>query len=309
VKVSSIRWGIIWIGIGLFFLAINLELLDSLVFPRLFSLWPILLVAIGVELIFRRTRLYFLALLSPLLIAGAFMVAATAKGDWGWSSDEFWHRWAWRANEKKIDIADIPSDSLAQELDLRLECGPSEITIRAVSDHFFKATTEYYKRSPWVEHTLNNNIEKIEFSNREKTRLTLLGLNIAASRSDFEIADYLPIRATIKATDDQPEFDFSHFILKSLNLDIRSNKTSLYLGDRADTVDIAISGRVDRLSLQFPTNYSLRVEGDSTKLQGILGNKGMTRRGKVLFSNSGDSTRVIRLTIAASIKNLEINHE
>ena len=68
-KVSSIRWGIIWIGIGLFFLAINFGVLDNLVFPALFSLWPILLIAIGVELIFRKTKFYFLALLSPLLIA------------------------------------------------------------------------------------------------------------------------------------------------------------------------------------------------------------------------------------------------
>lgn len=305
-RISSIRWGIIWIGIGLFFLAINLELLDSLVFPRLFSLWPILLVAIGVELIFRRTRLYFLALLSPLLIAGAFMVAATARGDWGWNSDEFWHRWAWRANEKKIDIADIPSDTMVTSLDIQLECGPSDITIKPVSDKLFKATTEFYKRSPWVEHRLLSNTEKIEFTNREKTRLTLLGLNITASRTDFEIADYLPMKVTIRATDDQPDLDFSRFWLRSLDLNIRSNKTSLCLGNRSDTVDVAISGRVDKLSLLLPKNYSLKVEGDSAKLQAIFGNEGLIWRGNAFYANSGDSTRLIRLDLNATVKKLDI---
>jgi hypothetical protein len=306
VRVSSIRWGIIWIGIGLFFLAINLELLDSLVFPRLFSLWPILLVAIGVELIFRRTRFYFLALLSPLLIAGAFIVAATAKGDWGWSSDEFWHRWVWKANERKVDNIEIASDSTVTSLAIDLECGPSNITLRPVSDHLFKATTEYYKRSPWIEHRIENGIEKINYSNREKTRLSLLGLNIAASRSDFEIADNLPIKAAIKATDDQPMLDFSRFQLKSLDLDIRSNKTTLYFGNRQDTVDVIISGRAELLSLQFPQNYKMIINGDSTRLAGILDRAKFNIKGREFVSNSGELSHILRLNLHANIKKLEL---
>lgn len=305
-RVSSIRWGIIWIGIGLFFLAINLELLDSLVFPRLFSLWPILLVAIGVELIFRRTRLYFLALLSPLLIAGAFMVAATAKGDWGWSSDEFWHRWVWKANERKVDNIEIANDSTVTALAIDLECGPSNITIRPVSDHLFKATTEYYKRSPWIEHRIDGGIEKISYSNREKTHLSLLGLNIAASRSDFEISDNLPVEAAIEATDDQPMLDFSRFQLKSLDLDIRSNKTTLYIGSRRDTVDVIINGRADLLTLQFPQNYKVIIDGDSTRLAGILDRDRFSIKGKEFVSNSGDSARLIRLALKANIKKFEL---
>lgn len=305
-RVSSIRWGIIWIGIGLFFLAINLELLDSLVFPRLFSLWPILLVAIGVELIFRRTRLYFLALLSPLLIAGAFMVAATAKGDWGWSSDEFWHRWVWRANERKIDKIEIADDSTVTSLAIDLECGPSNITFRPVSDHLFKATTEYYKRSPWIEHRIENGIEKINYSNREKTRLSLLGLNIAASRSDFEITDILPLRAAIEATDDQPVFDFSRFRLKSLDLDIRSNKTMLFIGDKIDTVDVVVTGRSDQLSLRYSSMYKLIINGDAANLEDAFDKGKLTRYGDKLYSMSADSNHVIRLALKAKIKHIDL---
>ena len=308
-RVSSLRWGIIWIGIGLFFLAINLELLDSLVFPRLFSLWPILLVAIGVELIFRRTRLYFLALLSPLLIAGAFILAATAKGDWGWSSDEFWSRWVWKANERKVDFAEVPRDSLVKSLDLNLECGPSEISIRPVSDRFFKATTEYYKHSPWVEHKLLDGIEKISYSNREKNRLSLLGLNIAVSRSDFEIADNVPLVASIKAADNEPDIDFSDCLLKSLNLDLHSSIATVYIGNHRDTVDVAIDGRIDRVRLFYPDNYRLIVEGDSARLSHVLDMSKFNNTGNKYASKNGDESHLIRLALNANIKNLDLPRE
>jgi len=306
VRISSIRWGVIWIGIGLLFLAINLELLDSLVFPRLFSLWPVLLIAIGVELIFRRTRLYFLAFLSPLLIAGAFMIAATAKGDWGWESDEFWRRWVWKANEKKIDIAEIPSDSTVSFLELNLECGPSEIIIKPSNDRIFKATTEYHKKSPWVEQRMDGAVEKVNYMNREKTRLTLLGINISVSRSEFEIAGFLPLNATINATDDTPDLDFRGLMLNSLDLDIRSNRAWLQFGERDDTVDVAISGRTDELKLTIPDDFSISVEGDSARLQSLFNGSELIRRSGTIYSDNLNSNRVIRIMLNARIGHLDI---
>ena len=305
-RISSIRWGVIWIGIGLLFLAINLELLDSLVFPRLFSLWPVLLIAIGVELIFRRTRLYFLAFLSPLLIAGAFMIAATAKGDWGWESDEFWRRWVWKANEKKIDIAEIPSDSTVSFLELNLECGPSEIIIKPSNDRIFKATTEYHKKSPWVEQRMDGAVEKVNYMNREKTRLTLLGINISVSRSEFEIAGFLPLNATINATDDTPDLDFRGLMLNSLDLDIRSNRAWLQFGERDDTVDVAISGRTDELKLTIPDDFSISVEGDSARLQSLFNGSELIRRSGTIYSDNLNSNRVIRIMLNARIGHLDI---
>lgn len=309
-RVSSIRWGVIFIGIGLFFLAINLELLDSLVFPRLFALWPVLLIAIGLELIFRRTRLYFLAFLSPIIIAGAFIAAATASGDWGWKADEFWSRWAWRAAEKKVDIAEIPSENAARLLDLNLECGPSDISFKPSSEILFKATTDYYRRSPWTEHTFSDSTERIRYTNREKARLAFWGINVDPSHTQFQIADYLPIRAKISALNAEPQFDFSAVRITNLALDLRSRRADLHLGSLTDSIRVVISGKTDELNITLPRDTGLSVSGKTPQLNKLMRNSGLSEGAGAYFSNDYSvSTRKIALTLDADIKSISINKD
>ncbi len=309
-RVSSVRWGVIWIGIGLFFLALNLELLDSLVFPRLFALWPVLLIAIGVELLFRHTRLYFLAFLSPIIIACAFIAAASATGDWGWSADRIWSRWMWRVDDRKVDTVEITGDSLVSYLDLDLECGPSNLTISPSSNRLFKATTEYYRRSPWTEHTLSGGTEKITYENREKTRLAFFGLNVAAARSDFQIADYLPVQADITAQNDRLDFDFSSLRLSRLRLDIRSDRTYLRLGELSDSVSIAIDGTADRLDIVLPRETALSITGRSPDIGRILEGVGMSSRDGAYFSGDYSSgVRKARIALDADIKSISIDRD
>ncbi len=309
-RVSSVRWGVIFIGIGLLFLAINLELLDTLVFPRLFSLWPVLLIAIGLEIMFRRTRLYVLAFLSPIIIAGAFIAAATATGDWGWKADEFWNRWVWRATEKKVDIVEIPSDTAVRALKLDLECGPSEVTFKPSSDIMFKSTTEYYRRSPWVEHSVTDSTESIKYINREKTRLALFGLNIAGAQNQFRIADYLPVEANINALDDEPDFDLSDIRLSSLTIHIRSNRATLRLGGYSDSLSVTISGKTDDLNLIIPTDIGLAISGNSLKLNSILKDAGLQSSAGAFLSNDyATANHKINLVLEADIKSLSINRE
>jgi hypothetical protein len=309
-RVSSVRWGVIWIGIGLFFLAINLELMDSLVFPRLFALWPVLLIAIGVEIMFRHTKLYFLAFLSPIIIAAAFIAAATASGDWGWQADQFWHRWVWRVDEKKIDTVEIPSDSTVRCLNLDLECGPSDLTIMPSSDRMFRATTEYYKRSPWTEYTLADSTEHILYENREKTRLAFFGINAAAAKSKIEIADYLPIQAEIQAQDDRLNLDFSELRISRLNLDIRSNRAFIRLGALSDSVAVVIDGKTDELNIALPKGTALAISGNSPNLDRLLMNSGLSSGAEAYFSNDySNSSKRIDITLDAGIKSISINRD
>jgi hypothetical protein len=304
-RVSSIRWGLIWIGTGLLFLAINLELLDTLVFPRLFSLWPVLPIAIGVEMVFRRTRYYFLALLSPLLIAAAFIFAAYAQGDWGWDSDGFLRRWVWQAGNRKLDTMEIPADSAVDALELDLECGSSDIVLKPLSGRIFEARTEYYHRAPRLEHEIKDGIEKISYTSRERTRLAIFGFNIAASRNYIAIADFLPIDARMTALEEESLLDFSKMMLRSLDLNIRSDVTDLRIGDRVDTVTASISGNASQLRLSVPGDYGLIIYGDSATVGHLLAYTEMYWDGDgFYFPGFEENRKQIRLGLTADVKSI-----
>ncbi len=269
-RVSSIRWGVIWIGIGFFFLAINFGTLDSLVFPRLFSLWPVLLIAVGVELIFRKTKFYFLALLSPLLIAAAFIVAASYKGGPGWDFDGFLRSWSWRYEGETIDLVEIPLDDAIDTVDIILDCGPVEFDIQSVSSRLFSAETGYYNRSPIISHRTENKVEFIKFENREKPRWSLLNVVGSGQRIVFEIPDRLPIKMSISTEADFPDIDFSDIRLTNLKLYVRSGDVTLRLGDLEDSVKAEISGKAGEFSIIIPSGLGLEITGDPDRLNDAL---------------------------------------
>ena len=84
-KVSSLCWGVFFLSLGLFFLLINLGYLDHYVWLKLLSLWPVVLIAIGLALVFSRTKLKYLGFSAPLLIALTFVYVGASE--WGYCDD------------------------------------------------------------------------------------------------------------------------------------------------------------------------------------------------------------------------------
>lgn len=72
-SVSRLRNGVILLSIGIVLLLNNLNYVDWSVWVSILSLWPVLLIAIGIEKIFARTSVNFLAYLSPVLLLFAIL--------------------------------------------------------------------------------------------------------------------------------------------------------------------------------------------------------------------------------------------
>jgi hypothetical protein len=308
-KVSSIRWGVIWIGIGLFFLAVNFQALDSLVFPRLFSLWPVLLIAIGVELIFRRTRLYFLALLSPLLIAAAFVLAASYKGGPGWSLNELFSNWSWRYQGEKTDSVEIPIDDLVETLNLTLNLGQAEFDLRSTSERIFSAETEYYSRSPMISHRAENGEEFIEYENREKHRKGIFDFVKSGVRARISIAEAPLLKLAIYTEVDHPRMDLSDLSLEELKLHLRSENADVRLGNLREAVDITVSGKADRLEIQVPSDLGLEIAGNQDQLRRALtGVEFLESPSGYRTPDFSNARFKARISLDARIDKIEIQH-
>lgn len=269
-KVSSIRWGVIWIGVGLFFLAINFQTLDSLVFPRLFTLWPVLLIAIGVELIFRRTKLYFLALLSPLLIAAAFILAASYKGGPGWNLDELFNNWSWRYKAEKTDLVEIPITGSINSFNLALNLGRAGFELEGLSERMFRAETEYYSRSPMISHRTEDNEEFVEYENRENPRKGFFDFVKSGVRTRIAIDRTIPLRLAISSEDVNPRLDLSEFTLRDLKLHLRSRDVEVRLGTSPESLSISISGKAEMLNMLVPSDMGLEITGNPDRLRRAL---------------------------------------
>ncbi|GAI89851.1 unnamed protein product, partial [marine sediment metagenome] len=70
-RIRTYLRGTIFILLGVMLLANNFQILPWSVWYELLRLWPAILIAIGVDLIFRKSSLSFLQILSPLVIIAA----------------------------------------------------------------------------------------------------------------------------------------------------------------------------------------------------------------------------------------------
>ncbi len=306
-KVSSIRWGIIWIGIGLLFLAINFGVLDSLVFPALFSLWPVILIAIGVELIFRKTRLYFLALLSPFLIAAAFIFAAVYAGGYSWSFSEFWKEWSWNYEGEKHFTEEIYIESDVDTIRLKMDVGDSEMDLSPSPTRIFSVNTNYYKVSPIISHRKEGSVAYLKYSNRESRNRSIFSLKIRDIHNDIKIFDDAWLFAEIETESDYPEFDFSEFRLMELTLLLKAKESKIRFGDNINDAIIEINGRSERLILSLPRDFGLELLMDDPDIKRLEEIEGFYRfPGGFRSENFQDADRKASVVSDAIIRYIDI---
>ena len=71
--------GLLLAGFGTFLLLTTLDVLSWSFWLEVITLWPVLLIALGIRLIFQRSQYPWAVLLSPLLILGAMAYVASAE--------------------------------------------------------------------------------------------------------------------------------------------------------------------------------------------------------------------------------------
>jgi hypothetical protein len=307
-RVSSIRWGIIWIGIGLLFLAINFGVLDSLVFPALFSLWPILLIAIGVELIFRKTKFYFLALLSPLLIAAAFVFAAVYAGGYSWNFSEFWKDWSWTYEGEKYFTEEISLDSSVDTIKLEMDLGETDIELHPSSGEVFSVKANYFKRSPIVKYRKEGATVYLEYRNRESSNTSIFRIRKREILNDINIYNGAWLYADIEIKMKYPLLDFSNFKLKWLNLSLKARESKIKLGDNIDGTRIEMKGKSEKLVLSAPQYCGLEILMDDIDIEKLENIEGFYRFSDG-FRTEGFQDAEIRATVVLDliVKNIDVH--
>ena len=119
-NIARIRTGVIFICCGIVLLLNTLDYVSWSVWFKILSLWPVLLIAIGIELIFKKTFLSFLSILSPIILILAILGPVYfGYGEWTQGA-EFTrdHKWQ-KPFEERIKQAKVTVEFKAGELEIK----------------------------------------------------------------------------------------------------------------------------------------------------------------------------------------------
>ena len=137
-NIARIRTGVIFICCGIVLLLNTLDYVSWSVWFKILSLWPVLLIAIGIELIFKKTLLSFLALLSPIIMILAILGPVYFSYD-QWTRGVSWAKsYEWK----------IPLKEDIQKAKVRVEFKAGQLEISSDTLGLVKADLDYWDRKP-----------------------------------------------------------------------------------------------------------------------------------------------------------------
>jgi hypothetical protein len=256
-NVGRIRNGAILLSAGVVLLLNTTGHTPWVVWFKIFSLWPVALIAIGIELLFKKSRLAFVALLSPLL----FFAAILGPVVFGWYDYGRFHR-ASRTYHLGQDF-----DSTYTEMKVSLRMNSGDLTVSSGTEKLISADLDYLSHKPLVDSQPTNDGRTISYQIRDKERKWFsgrigrvwIGRTRGRKQWNVRLTDRIPIILDLDLKSGDANLDFSNLKLTECELDVSNSDTDIRIGEIVEEAVVTIRSRSSEISLSIPEGTGLRI--------------------------------------------------
>ncbi|MFQ5608003.1 MAG: hypothetical protein ACE5GA_08655, partial [Candidatus Zixiibacteriota bacterium] len=277
------------------------DVISSQVFLLALMLWPLWLIVIGIEMIFKRTRLSALAYVSPVLMAAVFLLAGLEARDVERGSHgegRFSYRYSQRI-ESEVDA-----------LKASIEIGDYDLLVRSRNDKRIRGRMTGWQRTPKMEYnvegtqaTLKSKPSSSIFSWSGRPIRGLIHINghgLGEPEYRVDVPDEMPLELELNGDDCNAELNLAESSLKSLTAKLDDVSISLVVGEREPLIDVTLSGKGNRFRLNIPGSAGFKLDGDGIgrELTRYLERFGMTALGDGFVTPGYDTlTPQIKVTV------------
>lgn len=289
---ARFRWGMILVIVGVLLLLINADVIEIEALEQLVIWFPVLLIAIGVEKLFTRSKLEFISYLTTVFLAVSGIWLAVDAGANG-SRDSFFESTTYR---EAVD----PS---ATELSAVLDVGDAGVKIRdATRDLVYGRFAEGVRKPKTVYSLEDNGTARVKIGGEWQPGWG----SIIKIDNDFvddwsvKFNDQLPLDLEISGNHADLHFNLATTPLRSLRIDSDNSDIYLKIGDMVPDVDVEVLGDDTKLHLRVPREAKLRVESKEfvLPLEGV----GLSELESGIFVSEGYDTSSQRIQVALDKK-------
>jgi hypothetical protein len=299
-KVSRIRNGVILLSVGVVLLLNNLDYVDWSVWVSILSLWPVLLIAIGIEKIFAKTTLSFLVYLSPILLLLAILGPAYYYFHQTENSTYQGKTFHW---EK--DLAPTVKRGYAA-----FDFKAGKLKTGAGQDKLVLAELDYFRREPLClyNYSEKDSLVKLELKDRDHLWRGWFTPEVKGRRQwDIFLSDKIPWDLEIENSVASADFDFSGIILENLSVNSDVSSLKIKLGNKARDLKAKIDSDVSKLELLLPKDAGLKIENrsslSSTDFEGISVNH---ESKKYWTTNYDSASSKIEISLRGDVSSLKV---
>ncbi len=260
-------WGLAFITAGAVALAIRQGIVPSGWFADAWRLWPLILVAIGLSIIFARTPFAALGLVIGALLLGSFAGALFAAGP-GAIADCGGSATGSVTQSRDGTFSDSPS------VDLSLNCGSLRITT-ASGNGWALQTRSAREGSPRIDSgdtSLKVRADTNSFFGSDAARQewdlqlpadpTLdLGMDVNAAHSDVDLSNAHLRSLQLNANAGEVMLRLSGAVVEGLDLQLNAGAATVVLGD-SSMVTGSLSANAGSIKVCAPSSLGLQIELD-----------------------------------------------
>lgn len=258
-NIGRIRNGAILLSAGVVLLLNTTNHIDWSVWFKIFSLWPVALIAIGVELLFKKSRLAFVALLSPLLflatILGPAFFYKADYVDFGRTSRTFHF--------------DREMDSTYTELSTSIRLNSGNLYVSSGGGMLVSAEIDYYSKKPLVISNIDTDDTtksiSLEITDQEKRWFSgKYGQRwfhrISGKKNwDIGLTDSIPLSLKLYVRGGEADLNFSDLKLRECELEVKDSDVDIKIGNLLEEVTAKIESRSSKVSVSIPEGTGLRI--------------------------------------------------
>ncbi len=253
---SRVNWGVVFILIGCTFLATNLDYVSDWVWWDLLHFWPVLLIAIGIDLVFRKSKLKALSYISTLLIVATFAYVIWLNGGIRGLED---HTWIHQG--KSVAAVDYDGQTSA---DVAFKLDDGRVYYNSGNDALIRVVSRDRSGGIGLESDCNGSQCKVTVTEQERHWLARLARDYDRY-DDRDWRCYLNPRTDYSLTFDLDNTEIRFFaedlFVKSMRIDADYSDIRLKFGTRQPLTQIDIRGRTNDVEFFFPQSAGLRLAG------------------------------------------------
>jgi hypothetical protein len=250
---SRVRWGIFWILVGLVFLANNLGWLSWWVWADLLHLWPVLLIAIGLEMIVKKSKIQWLGFLSTLLIIGAFAWAISQNEGFGYSDFGF-------ISPSQTEVRCDNQEATAAGIKVRFSDG--RLRFSSGDNYLFMARSRNSRDAVALDSDCDNGYCSLNIV-PERRRFRKL-IRIGMDDNYWRCYVHPGVNTSYRFDLDDADLRFSgqELLIDTLDIKAQRSDVNVRLGDMRRLVFVDLDGYRTNIELSLPDSAGVMIEGE-----------------------------------------------
>lgn len=297
-KIRTYLRGIIIILFGVVLLANNFQILPWSVWYELLRLWPAILIAIGIDLIFRKSSLSFLQILSPLVIIAAIGGAVYLS-----QADR-----AYEITDRALRFEQPLSPKLKQA-DIEISFGAGILRLEGGSAYLFEGdfTTPSWLRPKMRYKVVGEKgfLELTEEGERGRFHFSQVGKEHSWN---LRLNNEIPLTLKIATGASSNYLDISSLKVTYLELKAGASKNEIKFGS-LNSIQAKIEMGVSQIKLFIPGSIGIRIEADTALTSNNLNELDLIKEGNTYISRhySTAETRLdLELKVGVSSLTVEL---